>query len=298
MLFSSYFNLANNPDGYEFFNIDVSRDSKRFIDPYLIQRDKSSLGLQMTACLVGFMSQVLATVKNNQRGECFKLCNHFQETKGTMLGYSKLSRDGRGAGDEKCKRFVDSLFESKAVTNGIVKHLEECGLVCDGLDKDGISDITIAITRKELIEFTQNICRKYNIPMKNTKERLHYYCVTSNRWLSDYFELPHVINSKNHNKEYIILIPNHLIPEKMTYSYKYFYTNVAMNYFREQALLENHASVKRLKDGSFKVLAKELRLDSRFQGHKHKMAEFINAHSQSLVDYRSQVADYIYKSQT
>ena len=68
-------------------------------------------------------------------------------------------RDGHGAGKSLSQKFVDSLFASRAVTSGVIKHLEESSLVCEGIGKDIISDITISLVKLQLIEFTNKVCQ-------------------------------------------------------------------------------------------------------------------------------------------
>lgn len=295
MQFSNYFNLQSVQGGFDFFDIDIGEDTKSFVDPYYIVRDKSHLGIQMTRSITSFMRELLLLVKSNQLQQSYNLCSKFGETKGTRLGYSVKCLDGHGAGEALSQKFVDSLFASKAVTSGVIKHLEESSLVCEGIGKDIISDITISLVKRQLIEFTGMICQKYGIPVKRSSEKLTYYCNITHQWKLDYFELPYVIDSNSNLESYIILIPASIVPEQVSYDHSLFYRNIAIPMYKEIAIKEQFPYVVKLKSGEDKVYSKDIKNDLRFQGNKPDMIEFINNDPESLMQYRQDVADFRYR---
>ena len=65
MKFSDYFNLQPVQGSFEFFDIDIEVDTKNFVDPYYIVRDKSLLGILMTRSITGFMHQLLLHVRSD-----------------------------------------------------------------------------------------------------------------------------------------------------------------------------------------------------------------------------------------
>lgn len=293
MKFSDYFNLQPVQGSFEFFDIDIEVDTKNFVDPYYIVRDKSLLGIQMTRSITGFMHQLLLHVRSDDLQQSYKLCSKFGETKGTRLGYSVKRRDGHGAGKSLSQKFVDSLFASRAVTSGVIKHLEESSLVCEGIGKDIISDITISLVKLQLIEFTNKVCQKYSIPVKTVSEKITYYCNINNEWKSKNFELPHVMD--NGVESYLILIPEKIVPEKVSYNHSLFYSNIAIPIYKEIAIKEKRPYVAELKSGEKKVYSKDIRSDLRFKGKKSDMINFINDNPETLMKYRQQVASYRYR---
>lgn len=294
MQFSKYFELNEPYNGFEFFDINVFADTRRFVDPYCIQRDTSILGRQMSKSINTFMYELLQSIRNQQYSDSLRICSQFGETKGTRLGYSLERNDGHGAGDKLSKVFVDSLYESFAVTSGTVKYLEESMFVCDGIDKDIISDITISIVKRQLISFTQYVCRQYGIPTKLIDEDISYYCSESNKWKNGRFELPHVYNNITKIESYIILIPERVVPEQLTYNYRYFYSNIAIPLYKQQAIEQNLPYVFQDKNGSSKVYSRDIRSDINFGGQKPKMSNLIDSHPDLLTRYRNEVAPYVY----
>lgn len=237
MKFSDYFNLQPVQGSFEFFDIDIEVDTKNFVDPYYIVRDKSLLGIQMTRSITGFMHQLLLHVRSDD--------------------------------------------------------LQQSSLVCEGIGKDIISDITISLVKLQLIEFTNKVCQKYSIPVKTVSEKITYYCNINNEWKSKNFELPHVID--NGVESYLILIPEKIVPEKVSYNHSLFYSNIAIPIYKEIAIKEKRPYVAELKSGEKKVYSKDIRSDLRFKGKKSDMIDFINDNPETLMKYRQQVADYRYR---
>lgn len=292
MQFSEYFKL-NAPQGdFEFFDINVFCDTKRFVDPYCIQRDKSPLGQRMVNSINTFMYELLSSIRMGQYNRSIRLCRNFGETKGTRLGYSLKRLDGRGAGDKLSKDFVNSLYASLAVSSGAVQYLEETILVCEGIGRDIISDITIGIIKEQLIRFTQYICGKYNITTRTVDECITYYCPITKKWRKSKFELPHVYDKLTNKESYIILIPERFVPIQPLYNPRYFYTNIAIPIFREQAIDEGRTYVFTDKSGVFRALSRDIQLDLDFGGQKPKMSNLINENPELLPKYRTEVASY------
>lgn len=284
MFLSNFYGLSQPQNGYEFFDPDINRDTRKFVDPFIISRQSSDISRTMTHNIYAFMDHILSLVRNNQRKEAYELCKHLYETQGTCLGYATQQLEGRGAGHKKAEIFVDALFDSKAVMCGQLRYLEELALFCEGIGNDLISDISIALTRQQLIEFTQRQCRKHGIPVSKSKKQITYYCTKQKAWLSDYFELPHVLNGSRQ----IILIPCQVVMEKTSYQHPVFYLKIAVKYFEKIAIQENLSCVKKLKNGGIRVLRKELKKYPRFSVTKANMTNFILNHPETLHKFRNE----------
>lgn len=294
MNFSSYFNILNHGETFEFFDINVETDTKKFVDPYCIARSSNPHCRKMNETLDAFMSRLMSAIIQKNHMQAHSLCSNFNEPKGTGIGYSKNKLDGRGAADKLSEVFLQGLRDSIAVARGYVKRIEECGIFCEGIDRDIISDITINITRKHLITFTQEQCQKYGIPMRRTDEKIVYFCEIDKEWKFDYFELPHVAQSMGQTEQYIILIPEDLLPRFPTYGYRYFFTNIATMKYKLEAIKENLSCVFKSKKGVFRVNVKQMRLIEKYQCSKINLNRFLNSYPNAIEEYRK-VADLRYK---
>lgn len=289
MLFSKEFHLVEPATGFEFFDIEIEGDTKRFVDPFAIAQTNQPHCLSMTKALHRFMYDLLSAIKANDMQTAHELCYSFSEPKGTRLGYSLSRRDGHGAGIALSEVFLNALKSSTAVVNGVVQYLEECKLFCEGIDKDITSDITINICKLHLIEFTQDQCQKHGIPTQRTKEKIRYFCVQTGTWQSDYFDLPHAPVQHTGTLDYIILIPVNVLPPLPPYSLMTFYTGIAASFFEKDALATNANCIKKPSKG-FKVLRGEMRKLIPYVPSKANMCDFINQHPETLIEYRRNIA--------
>lgn len=294
MQFSEYFKLESFQD-FEFFDINVFLDTKQFVDPYAICQVDSITGNYAKQCLDGFMSELLQAIKKSNRTYAESLCQHFSEPTGTRFGYSKINYDGHGAGLELSSIFLNQLYKVRElVDKDYLATLEDTLFVCDGIGNDTISDITINIVKHALIQFTQEQCHKYGIPMKLSKKTLDYFCVSELKWKTEKFALPHMIDNDNVER-YIILIPKRFVPDRPIYNLMYFYNNVAQERFKEQALAKNSTCVSRSKAGELRVLTKDLKQIDEFKPIKQNMRSLILSYPSVLNEYRQKVAWFIYK---
>lgn len=289
MRFTQKFGITDpNP---EFFDINIFGDTQLFVDPYCISQTPSITGRMAQKTIHFFMKELLDAIKNQNDHRSEYLCSKFNEPNGTRLGYSKIKMDGAGAGGVLASLFLEQLKKIRhLISNGIFNHLEECGLMCDNLRHDRISDITIDIIKQPLIEFTQQQCREYGIPMRKTNSKLSYFCVSAGLWRESYFELPHIDNSD----EFLILIPRTFIPKVPTYNPMYFYTNTAQEHFKRDAIFNNDSCVSTDRKGNIQVLSKDLRATDQYKPNKENIKRSIMENPQLLIKFRNEIAMDIY----
>lgn len=164
-----------------------------------------------------------------------------------------------------------------------------------GVAKDRVSDIVLSIGRKGFIEFTQDQCKKLRIPMKKTDEQLSYYFPKSKCWKSDYFDLPHIVDSLTSTEQYIILVPEKLLAKKVIYNFQYFLTNVVIPAYKEDAIKRNLSMVKTRKNGKRYVTNNDLFQVPEYKFlYKDDAANFIANNPKSLEYFRRSIAPFIF----
>lgn len=297
-LYSSYRLDYKNPE-CDFLNINLDEDTCLFVDAYAMSRSSNQYMQSGHKTLRIFMSETLLGLKNYIQDQTSinnlwePKC--FAEPKGTGIGLAKNGHKGRGSHDVKCQQIITALRHSKAVETGDLEDLEELLLVVEGIGSDTISDITINIAKKHFIEYTQEKCKKLNIPMILTKEKIRYFCSIDRKWKSDTFELPHLNVGLNKTLSYLIFIPNEILEKNMAYGCNYFYTNIATPIYVDQVLRAGASFIYSLKDGSKRVNKREMRKEDKYKGGKKRMDGFISENPKSLKEYRKSVADKRYK---
>ncbi len=292
--FSQYFDLKKTQDDLSFFDLDITDDTKLFIDPYYFSRIKDDPHVSYISRIVtSFMYDLLEFVRNNHRLSAHSMCSHFQETKGTGIGYADNKINGSGAGEVLSKILVDAMFASKIIISKTVTHLEEFTIACQGIGKDRVSDIVLSVGKLGFIKFTQAQCRKHSIPMQLTKEKLTYFCLPTKQWKSDYFELPHIISPNTLKEQYIILVPVNLLSDKVVYNPDYFLRHVVIPYFKKDAIRRNLTCVKTRKNGDKFVTNDDLFRHSEYYAvNKSDAIKFIEKYPETLEQFRRVEAPY------
>lgn len=294
--FSEYFGLKLPKDGFEFFDLDLYEDTKLFIDPYYLSQVKDSKYVSsINKTLKIFMHDLLQLVSNNQRAKAHDLCPRFSETKGTGIGYAKGKISGSGAGEALSTHLVEVMFESRAITSNNVKNLEECTVVCEGIGKDRASDIVLSVGKLDFITFTQAQCQKYSIPMKSTKKKLIYFCSLTKQWQSNYFDLPHIVDSSSKEEQYIILIPNSILSDRVVYNHEYFIRHVLIPYFKKDAIDRGLSCVKTRQNGDKYINRDDLLSYPEYNAiGKLDINDFVELHPESFEQFKRIDAPYRY----
>lgn len=297
-LYSSFKLDYTNPE-LDFLDINLDEDTPLFVDAYAMSRSSNAhmklghetLRIFMSETLVGLKNYVQDPTAINSLWE--PKC--FSEPRGTGIGLAKNGHKGRGSHDVKCQQITTALRNSKAVETGDLEDLEELLLVIEGIGSDTISDITLNISKKHFIEYTQEKCKKFNIPVSQTKEKIRYFCSVDKTWKSDRFDLPHLEVGLEKILSYLIFIPNEILERNMAYGCNYFYTNVATPVYVDQNLAAGSSFIYSLKNGTKRINKKEMRKDDKYKGGKKRMDNFISNNPKSLKEYRKTVADKRYK---
>jgi hypothetical protein len=173
----------------DFVMPDVDVDRRLGIDPFLLYRSSRADFQQAHNQLLRFFNFVLEQIKegNLSNAERLLLCPEPSEI---GLGYSKHGTRGSGIGPELAKEIAYTFNNSPALLSRGVRHIEELQLVCPGVGPDRISDAAANILKLFLIEYTQEQCQSWNIPVSKDVPIHHYFDLSELEWRDGYFDLP------------------------------------------------------------------------------------------------------------
>ena len=161
---AEFYALSRGQESLEFVDVDVSSDTRLFIDPGAIRLLESTMSHECASLLQSFFGHVLLNVHRGQHDEAKDLLASLGEPNETRLGLSRGRSAGHGMGEELAERFWKALSESRAASSGLLQDLEDTALFVDHIDRDIISDVITNIIRGPLIDFTLTMCSKYQIP--------------------------------------------------------------------------------------------------------------------------------------
>jgi hypothetical protein len=91
---------------------------------------------------------------------------YMSEPKDNCLGISSQgTTNGKGLGELTTDLIVERIIESNAIEVDLVNNIEDIIIFVEDIDKDKLSDMCINILRYTLIEYTQNQCALWGIPL-------------------------------------------------------------------------------------------------------------------------------------
>lgn len=297
--FLSYFNIPLDQVSVDFLNLDLEKDTEKFIDSYYLSQSSNNFCIEALETQKIFMSELMTSLKESQINKTYHLCSNFKEPKCTGIGLSIGSYDGRGSAKIKVEKIIEALKTSKAAQTGLLTDLEELILVLKNIGADTISDITTNICMKSFAQYTVDQCSKLNIPIKETEDYLNYFCKTEKKWKKEKFKLPHVLLSGYDKESPIVLMPNEILDDLISYNSTYFFTNTASPVFAENAIRMYPTasfiySVKSTKER--KVNLTDLRqLHPEYRNTKENIDRLITEKPELLTKYRNTVALKRYK---
>lgn len=173
------------------FNLILDVDTRIYVDPAKLRNSDVEEFKDSTKTVEEYFRKIVILLKASRvEGDAFwqsakKLFN-FKEQSGTCLGYSESGTHGNGIGrglGESTLRLMKDLIE-KGRDEPIL--FEIINVFQEGIGCDRVSDLIIHILRKEILSFTDRVCRHLGIDDVNIEDGDQSYRSCLNR----YNELP------------------------------------------------------------------------------------------------------------
>lgn len=189
MNISYNYNLGLDQSKLDFIDVKLHKDNMLFVDPRLIELSQKTIVVKMQHNLKVFLAELLDSIKAKDKKQIKYLLSGLSEPRETRLGYSSGSSNGNSVGDKIKPKFEYALTNSILLKYGVLKNLGDFDLFIDDVGCDRISDITTKIIKSVLIEYTQEQCVIYNIPMVEVQQK-HLFDMTSLKWTEKKVKLP------------------------------------------------------------------------------------------------------------
>lgn len=283
MLFSKYFKLNKHQRELDFVDIPIGQDILLFIDPYVIRQNQDRRSLETHNKIIEFFDTVLSYIRKWKTIEAMNMLEHLKECNDTHFWFAKGSKWWRGVGKIQWKLIFDALMWSQAVKTWFLKDIEDCALLIDGISNDKISDITTRIILDKLIEYTQDQCILWDVPMSQVPSG-YFRDTTKKTWIDTYVNLP-VVKDKKWRKK-IILIPKLIAKYKLSLNSNDYYDHHVLNFLQQEYLQAGDSLCRTLKSWKLKEpTKKDLRKKHEFS--KEFIWEFSKDHPQIFKDYKT-----------
>lgn len=248
MKISDHFKLNVTQYELDFIDVDLTQDCPLYIDPFLISILNNSWAIEADRTIKNFFNQFKVAMKLGDYDRARKLFVHMSEPKDNCLGISsKGTTNGKGLGELNTDLIVERIIESNAIEIGLVNNIEDIIIFVEDIDKDKLSDMCTNILRYKLIEYTQNQCTLWGIPLRKDEtfpfwdEKDEVWCYTDAEQL--------FINGRS-----VLLIPKSIVSPLNIYQMSKYNWHFVITPERDAQLARRSKLVKqkKLKDGSVK----------------------------------------------
>jgi hypothetical protein len=280
--FSDHFKINRPQSALEFADVLLDTDQLLYVDPYSFKINDGAWYVECNNLVVDYFQAVLDAIRTGDSVRARLLLGKLSEPNATRLGHSTGTPDGRGVGRIQGEALYKRLSNSKAIRTGLLRDLSDCELLIEGIGNDKISDITTNVVNMKLIEFTQDQCRRWDVPMTRA-ESGPYWCPEEEFWKNRYIDLP-VFNGKP-----IKLVPRDVIRRHMSVSASEFYFHRMLPFLQSEHLNQNTALVRVLKGGRRKGPSKKA-LQALHPFTKEQIFEFVEQHPEVFKRYKDDAA--------
>lgn len=287
--FSEYFRLGVKSEDLEFLDIYANQDIQLFLDPYGISAMRSKWSQSCELYITGFFQYLVDSIMVGDKKAIKTLLNALHEVDEVALGYSSSKPSGRGIGAIQAQDILRAFETSQAAKSGDIKDIADCALMIPGIDRDKISDITANILKKPLIEYTQQICEKYKIPMQRVAVN-NIFDYTTLTFTSFFCDLP-VINEMPK-----ILLPISSIRRDPQLRKDKYYRNFVLEFLKAEHEHAGDPLAQILKNGRVVVRISDLK--KKFPMSADYLYEFSKQHPAVLEKFKSELRRTAGKEQT
>lgn len=251
MRISEIFNLKKTQYELDFVDIDVDRDMRLFLDPYFISKMEFPFAEDAYKTIKNYFDYLLALLRGEYISEARELFSYLGESNEICLGMSKGKPSGRGMGPKDAEKIFASLIKSKAYQTGVMEDIEDVRLFVPNVDKDKISDMTANIIKRHLIEYTQNQCQLWGIPLQSSVPSGSYWDSERREWTNQYTDMLIVDGKK------VILVPKRVVSYAKEYADKNYMQHYVLNFMQNEHLRLNSSLVKKRVKSKEKYVTKK-----------------------------------------
>jgi hypothetical protein len=283
MRVSEHFNLEKSQYELDFVDIDIDRDTPLFIDPYFLSTHDDPWSVAASRTVRSFFEHFVTLVRADNLDAARRLFDHFGEPNETCLGLSSGRPRGRGIGEINADDLFASLVNSRAVTTGIVEHLEDARVFVRGIDKDKISDMATNLLREHLLDYTAAQAQLWNLPIQSSVAAGWYWSARERRWMATHAGMV-LVGGKR-----ILLVPKAVVSFAEKYTPQRYHQNFVLNFLQNEHLRLNSALVQRVirRDGSEKrFVTKKSLVETEAPFSKEFLTSFTLAHPEVFRDFR------------
>lgn len=182
----------------DWFDPDLSIDTKLFVDPFLLLDEASnprSIWSASHAQLIEHFARCYdllakAGASGTMSEGIVRGLLTFPEPSELGLGYTAAGTAGSGSGPRNANLIIGSIVTAIAAGLDRPEHIEEIGILNEGVGADRISDAACNVLKPTIIRYTRAVARRHGIPISPVRVRHTRCSLATGRWIDEEVELP------------------------------------------------------------------------------------------------------------
>lgn len=210
MRFSDAFGITRTKAD-DWFDPHLTVDTKLFVDPFMMLvfgKEWADAHEELLQHFVGCFEYVAkSTSDTSVSAKAARRMLTFPEPYEFGLGYTEAGTSGAGSGDRFARQMADGIAVAIARGLKVPTHIEEIGILNEGIGADRISDAACNVLKSRFIAYTQKVCKRHGVPMDEHVVRNAQVFVKDGRWSHERVMLP----TNPATKRPIILVPEKLL---------------------------------------------------------------------------------------
>lgn len=148
----------------------LEQDIPLYVDPFLLWASDSPEYMHWHSVIVEFCHRI-AVLSIRAPDEARRLLSGCREDASLGLGYGARSRNGRSVGPALIDAIVQAHQDVPQLRQGSLRHLEELQLIVPRFAEDMVSDVSTAVIKPFLLDFTVKTCAQLRIPTRLARVR-------------------------------------------------------------------------------------------------------------------------------
>ncbi|HEY2851217.1 MAG TPA: hypothetical protein VGJ18_00125 [Gemmatimonadaceae bacterium] len=198
---NDYYELPFTQEQVNFAIPLLDDDVPLFVDPFLLWKSPSQQDRSLHREALAAFDRIARGGVSGDREKAIQQLIAISECAEAGLGSAKQKK-GRRIGRETASDIIELYRAVPQVATAGIEHIETLQLLVGDISRDRISDITCSLLKSFLIDFTQDNCRRHQIPTEKVRVG-DLYDDQANALSSVEVDLP--VNP--HTKTPILLIP-------------------------------------------------------------------------------------------
>lgn len=292
MKISEHFGLNKQQFELDFIDVNLDIELPLFLDAHVFSKKNDIWSKKCFSIIDDFFRKVYELIELDRLEELLELCKPLREPNETCLGYSTGKPRGAFQKPENMAEIFKKLYDLKAKDKDpfdVIKSLSDLKLFIEDVGNDTVSDIITNLIRLQLIEYTNDQCKIFNI---KTQPRLtkSYWDDIASKW-----EIAESVEQLIINNKRILLVPKAFVFYDKFYTFKtqHFAQHDVLDFLqyeelkiKDSPLIRHRKPKKKEKIGEPFVTKKDLRAREDVN-KKDYLLQFCKKYPKILNDFKN-----------